>query len=1012
MAPGNPSPPPADLDDIIEAYESARSGGGPVDLAAFAPPPAHASYLTVLRELVRVDLEYGWRRGQPRPLEDYAGRFPELFRDRDCLREITFEEYRLRGQLGDNPSPGEYERRWGVDVGGWPPSGPPATVKVPVDGTPADADLPAVGTDFLDFHLVAELGRGAFGRVYLVRQKGLADRPVVLKVASNIALESRALAQLQHTNIVPVYSVHQAGALSALCMPYLGSTTLAHVLDDLRGRRALPQSGKELAETAHACKSTTRPDAVVRAADPTPEAEPVAWRLLERLTYVQAVLWLGARLADGLGHAHERGILHRDLKPANVLLTDDGQPMLLDFNLSEDTKPGAAAAAFVGGTLPYMPPEQLRAFRQRGDRPDARGDVYALGVILFELLTGRHPFPRRTGPLETVLAEMLRDRDGPAPRLRGGNAAVSPAVESIVRRCLEPDPGRRYQAARELQEDLQRQLDHRPLKYAPDPSPRERAGKWVRRHPRAAVASLAGVALALLVGLTTALVVRDARHARLEAAAAFQQFRDDTRQARWLLATSRPADRERLGEGLDLAGQALDRYRARTDPAWWEAPAVRRLPPADQDRLREEAGDLMLLLASVTAARAQAGEPVRRPEGLQAALDLNRLADSAYPDDRRPALVGRQRASLARLLDPSVSPPAPAPQPAAEAPQPTKDLCLAAQDLAGQGKYLDALPRWRQAVRQDPTDLWAWAGLAACYENLARFAEAAACYDTCSALAPNLPWLCFKRGVVHLQRHDYADALADFDRLLADRPDVPEGYINRALAWQGLKKDDRAIQDVSRAIELGTPQTRVYFIRAMLRARAGDRDGAGRDRAEGLRREPTDELSCVVRGLARLASDPNAALADFDKALRLNPRSLDGLQNKASVLSEQLNRPHEAVAALDRAVELYPDFVPARAGRGVLLARLGKRREAHRDAEECLGRDVQPATLYQVAGIYALTSRQQPDDREEAILLLSAALRKGYGRDLLAVDTDLDPIRDHPDFRRLTAKARAPAGGQ
>src|SRR5262249_32496075 len=158
----------------------------------------------------------------------------------------------------------------------------------------------------------------------------------------------------------PVYSVHRAGALHALCMPYLGSATLADVLHDLQGRQSLPQSGKGLVDTAQACRSMTRPAlachglAPDRAAEATariPEAAPVAWKQLEGLSYVQAVLWLAARLADGLAHAHERGILHRDLKPANILLTDDGQPMLLDFNLSEDTKLRASAAdAFIGGT--------------------------------------------------------------------------------------------------------------------------------------------------------------------------------------------------------------------------------------------------------------------------------------------------------------------------------------------------------------------------------------------------------------------------------------------------------------------------------------------------------------------------------------------------------------------------------------------------------------------------------------------------------------------------------------
>src|SRR5262249_11483134 len=127
---------------------------------------------------------------------------------------------------------------------------------------------------------------------------------------------------------------------------------------------------------------------------PAGDVTPDGWARLEGLPFVDAVLALGGQLADGLAHAHRRGILHRDLKPANVLLTDEGRPLLLDFNLAEDTKlRGSAERASIGGTLPYMAPEHMGAFRNAGGSIDARCDLYGLGVILFELLTGRHPFP-------------------------------------------------------------------------------------------------------------------------------------------------------------------------------------------------------------------------------------------------------------------------------------------------------------------------------------------------------------------------------------------------------------------------------------------------------------------------------------------------------------------------------------------------------------------------------------------------------------------------------------------
>src|SRR5204863_8129037 len=128
---------------------------------------------------------------------------------------------------------------------------------------------------------------------------------------------------------------------------------------------------------------------------PTPEPESptrrksfeALLRRLEGLSYVEAILSLAARLVDGLVHAHDRGIFHRDLKPANVLLTDEGQPMLLDFNLSADMKLSqTATAASIGGTLPFMAPEHLEAFRGQLRVVDQRSDVYSLGLILYELL--------------------------------------------------------------------------------------------------------------------------------------------------------------------------------------------------------------------------------------------------------------------------------------------------------------------------------------------------------------------------------------------------------------------------------------------------------------------------------------------------------------------------------------------------------------------------------------------------------------------------------------------------
>ena len=205
--------------------------------------------------------------------------------------------------------------------------------------------------------LVEELGRGAFARVYLAEEQHLADRPVALKVTRTGSREPQTLARLQHTHIVPVYSyrTEPATGLHLLCMPYLGRITLLQVLS--RPEIQSVRSGADLLDLL----DRLQPPESVR-------IEPAASRVaLEGRTYAQAIAWWGARMAEALQHAHDRGILHRDVKPSNVLVTGDGLPMLLDFNLAREPQVADAEElpAGVGGTLAYMAPEHLEAPRTR-----------------------------------------------------------------------------------------------------------------------------------------------------------------------------------------------------------------------------------------------------------------------------------------------------------------------------------------------------------------------------------------------------------------------------------------------------------------------------------------------------------------------------------------------------------------------------------------------------------------------------------------------------------------------
>jgi serine/threonine protein kinase len=294
---------------------------------------------------------------------------------------------------------------------------------------------PEPGETFLGLTVRAELGRGAFARVYLVGNPDLGGKPQVVKISRNGAGEARTIGPIIHANVVDVIDVatDPATGLTAIRMPYRGGATLNDVLD------RLPAAGPP--EHAALLLQVARDGDLLGEAPVVPE--PVGG-------YVGAVVRIGAALADALAHLHKNGVLHRDLKPSNVLLTPAGEPVLLDFNLAADGREADAAA---GGTLPYMPPEQLRAAGDGGPAPaDRRSDIFALGVILFELLTSRHPF----GPISLKLTltqtrDLLteRHRRGPLP-LRQSNRRVCGRLARLVESCLEHDPSRRPQSAAEL----------------------------------------------------------------------------------------------------------------------------------------------------------------------------------------------------------------------------------------------------------------------------------------------------------------------------------------------------------------------------------------------------------------------------------------------------------------------------------------------------------------------------------------------------------------------------------
>lgn len=339
---------------------------------------------------------------------------------------------------------------------------------------------PQVGEEFLGFVLLRQLGDGHFARVFLARQPKLGGRLVVIKVSEEGgALEARVLGPLNHPNIVPILSVAQdeVTLLTLVCMPYLGSTTLEDVLDRAFVNNSQPTSARLILEAAAAGGQDPPPDG---------EPDPVA-QVLKEGSYTEGVVHLGIQLAEALAFIHQRGIYHRDLKPSNVLLNPQGRALLLDFNLSSGAEGGDhdAEETRVGGTLPYMAPEHLRAMGAGNTRADlkaidGRSDLFALAVILYELLTGRHPFGQFSpqSPRKQFCQEMLkRQAAGPCP-LRSLNPGVPRRLAGVIESCLAFDPGDRPQGAGKLADALRRCQTSPPLNQ-----PAEQLVNALRRWP-------------------------------------------------------------------------------------------------------------------------------------------------------------------------------------------------------------------------------------------------------------------------------------------------------------------------------------------------------------------------------------------------------------------------------------------------------------------------------------------------------------------------------------------------
>ncbi len=466
----------------------------------------------VLVEIVKTDLRRRFDAGQRPTVAEYLDRFPELGSADSRVLSLVYEEFCLCEERDGSADVDSFCERYPD----WKSSLESQLryhrlISQAAGATDALPRFPKAGEKFEEFQLLSLLGKGGTSRVFLAKDLSLGGKHVALKVTLDRGQEPKIQGPLEHPHIVPVNAVtYQAeGRLCGLSMPYQPGLPLDEIIKRVkpsrRPARALALWGALLGGPG----ATISPGSELiptEGMQALPDGD--GWRGFPSShgTYTQGAAWIVMVLARALHYSHGRKIYHRDVKPANVLITINHGPQLLDFNLAESPHSADhAQAALRGGTLPYMAPEQIEAFLnpELWSSVGGSADIYSLGLVLRELLTGQMPdLPMKGLPAARAMNDLLARRPSLETAVRRFNPAIPPSLEAIVMKCLALRPGDRYADGESLAKDLERFLNHQPLLKAGNPSRRERVGNyWVRQRRSLTRAGLIGAGLLIFSAL-------------------------------------------------------------------------------------------------------------------------------------------------------------------------------------------------------------------------------------------------------------------------------------------------------------------------------------------------------------------------------------------------------------------------------------------------------------------------------------------------------------------------------
>ncbi|MEI7922388.1 MAG: tetratricopeptide repeat protein [Planctomycetota bacterium] len=651
------------------------------------------------------------------------------------------------------------------------------------------------------FQLIQRLGQGASGRTYLAQEQSLADRLVVIKIMPDDHDEHLALARLQHTNIMPLYSerVIADRGLRLLCMPYLGGSGFDQVQSRLKAKAIQNLTGRDILAAIDDNRVTL---------SQSPEVKSPSRLFLEQSSYPDAIAFIGASLADAAHEAHCRGLVHMDIKPSNVLISADAQPLLLDFHLAR--KPIRKNEQFVdrlGGTNGWMSPEQDRCFQvvQRGQPApcniDGRSDIYSIGLMLANAL--------RIEP----------DPNNNNIRLKPG---ITVGLLDIILKCLALNPNDRYNNAALLAEDLRRHLTNQPLKGVRNRNLVERWHKWQTRNPSGRVwlgATMIFIPLALASGIMAYQIHR-------QASSAINTGLTDSRKL--LKAGESDLALQRLNQlKVDILNYpGLNSTRERIDS---EIASAKRMKLAARlnrlvELIRLQSGGSELNKGQIKSLKDQCQIIWDKQSELLQKLDLGDPEESLQIDTQIRSDLESLAIILADLTSQSDT---------IESRIKAKALLDQAETIFGQTFAITLASQSLSITNPENCQIrlnsvHAKPKNASEYNQLGRFEMAHKHFTKAKeplrkaiSLDPTQFWFHYDLARNTHQIQEYEEALAEWSAAIALKPDSSAIYYNRGLTWEKLRLPQLALLDFNRSLELEPDLSQASFQQGLMRMKTG-----------------------------------------------------------------------------------------------------------------------------------------------------------------------------------------------